>query len=363
MSKIIIAADIHFGIPGRLDDLLWSCKVMRKYADIASIDTIIILGDLFHSRKSIEWDILHHVSEFFIQTKNNYNQNWIIFPGNHDMFLKHSWDITSLTSLRECTTIIGDVKLLEIDDARFWILPFIMYERAYINVVKRIEEQATEDDHLLTHIGINGAMYNTCFLHKDWNVINFEETSFKRIYAGHFHNKQQIGENIWYPGSPIPFKFDEGDIPHGFYVYDLEEQSHKFINIWKAGQKFYPDSVPPPQFCTILDESLNSITEDDVKNNIIRVALQKEHTIDEKNEIKKLLLEFGAKIVRWWDISEKLNKDEEAETIVPENKDLFHAFFESDKKTDGLNKEIMYKTHDEVINEGDRAYTIETDLE
>ena len=360
MSKIIITADVHFGVPGRLQDSLLAVKTIREYAKRADIDTVIILGDLYHDRRSLEIDVIHHTSEFFEDTKNNYDQNWVAFPGNHDMFLRHSWEINSLTQLRTNLTVIDDIKQLLIDDRRFWVVPFITYEKAYMSVLYKIKEQIQPDDILLTHIGIRGAAYNTCFLLKDWGIVQFNDFDFSRIYAGHFHNKQQIGEDIWYPGSPIPFKFDEGDTAHGFYVYDLEEDSHRFINIWKACEKFFPDIIPPPQFLTILDDNLNSQNKIDINNNIVRVALQRDYTSDEKSSIRELLTDLGARSVRWWDIVKKI--DEKMELKAPaEYKDLFKSFYSADnspKKKD-LDKSILFQAHSEVVIEGDQLYSVE----
>ena len=363
MSKIVLTADIHFGVPGRLDDILWSCRVMREYCHKAGIDTVLILGDLFHDRRALEIDVLHHVSKFFEEARDDFGQQWIAFPGNHDMFLRHSWEINSLAALRKHITVIEELKVLQLDNRRFWVLPFVTYERAFMQVLAQMAEQVEEGDNLLTHIGIRGAMYNTCFLLKDWSVVNFEDAPFNRIYTGHFHSKQQIGENIWYPGSPIPFKFDEGDVPHGFYVYDLEDDSHKSINIWKAGAKFFPEEVAPPQFHTFLDDMLVDKTKDEIQNNIIRVALQREHTMDEKMEIRQHLMDFGARVVRWWDMAKKA--EEQAELAqkrnMPEHGNLFRAFFDSDKtaKKKGLDEKVLFRSHNEVILEGDQMYTME----
>lgn len=362
MSKILIAADVHLGVPDRTKDILWSLRVMREYCHVAGIDTAIILGDLFHDRVSIGIEVLASAAQFFEETSTKYGQNWIVFPGNHDMFLRHSWDVNSLTAMRRNMTVIEDVKLLELDDRRFWVVPFITYEKSFMQVISEIEKQTQDGDSLFTHIGVRGALYNTCFLLKDWSVVNFEHTSFHRIYTGHFHSKQQIGENCWYPGSPIPFKFDEGDIAHGFYVYDLAADSHKFINIWKAGSKFFPDEVPPPQFHTFLDDKLSEKTKDEVNNNIIRVGLQREFTQDEKGQMRKFLMDLGARSVRWWDMfTKKEEKSKITEGVDPtEHGDLFNAFLSVDKKgTKELDLNMLKTRHAEVINEGDQEYALE----
>jgi len=365
MSRIGITADIHFGVPGRTEDILWACRTMREYCTQYGIDTMLVLGDLYHNRQVIEIDINSQVCRFFEETKEEYNQNWIVFPGNHDMFLRHSWNVNSLTALRRHLTVIEDVKILQLEDRRFWILPFITHEKAYMRVLKAIvkhPEFRPNEDNLLTHIGIRGATLNTCFLLKDWSVIDFERFPFHRVYTGHFHSKQQIGENVWYPGSPIPFKFDEGDVSHGFYVYDLEADSHKFINIWKAGAKFFPDEIPPPQFMTIPDSSLND--ELIVKDCMVRVSLSRDYTIDEKTSIKEKLFGLGARDIRWMELKQKIKKTDKAEDdddVYQLHHDLFGAWMEKDKKgMKDLDAGILAKCNGEVVHEGDELYTVES---
>ena len=358
MSKIAITSDLHFGVPGRLTDILWACRVTREYCRTVGVDTVFVLGDLFHDRRSLDIEVLSHVSKFLKETAEEYHQKWIVFPGNHDMFLRHSWEINSLTSLCKHLTVIEDVKIVQVDNTRFWILPFIAYEKSYMRVLQAIKPHIQQGDNLLTHIGICGATMNTCFLLQNWNVINFEKFAFNKIYTGHFHNKQQIGENVWYPGSPIPFKFDEGDIAHGFYCLDLDTDTHKFINIWKAGEKFLPDEPSPPQYHTFLDELLPEKTVFHVKGNMIRVALQRDYTHHEKQEIKQHLLQLGAKAVRWLNLKQEQTETTKAKNIHHQN--LFTTWYTADAKGhQGLDKKILFATHDEIVREGDELYAIE----
>lgn len=360
MSKVVFTADIHFGVPGRLRDITFACRVMREYCKVAGIDTVVVLGDMFHDRRALEIDVLVEASKFLEEAVDDYGQQWITFPGNHDMFLRHSWDVNSLIPLRKHLTVIDDVKILKLDDQRFWILPFVQFEKAYMRVVRKIEEKFEEGDKLLTHVGIRGATLNTCFLLKDWSIVSFENTPFERVYTGHFHSKQQIGENVWYPGSPIPFKFDEGDVPHGFYVYDTVENTHKFVNIWKAAAKLFPDEVPPPQFCTILDSQIPDLEESDVKNNMVRIALNRDYSHDEKRVFKDKLRGMGARAVRWLNLAQKTEVKAEDSPSHTESRDLFQAWISEDKKgVKDLDASILTEIHNEVVVEGDELYAVE----
>lgn len=357
MAKIAMCADVHLGVSGRLADIIWSLRVIREYCKVANVDTVIVLGDLFHDRRSIDIDVLSESVKFFEQTAA-LGQHWIAFPGNHDMYLRHSWQVNSLAALRKHLTVIEDVKLLTVDDARFWIVPFITYEKPFMRVVHRIEKQHQDGDALLTHIGVRGSTLNTCFLLKDWSTITFEYSKFDRVYTGHFHSKQQVGNNVWYPGSPIPFKFDEGDVPHGFLVYDTATREHKFINIWKAGAKFFPDEPMPPQYHTITDEVIDQLTADDISNSMVRLSLLKQHTSDEIKQMKEHILKLGAKAVRIMDCTQKI----ETNYVIAQKpaSNLFQSWIDQDKNgLKGLDVKILQRINDEIIREGDEKYTIE----
>jgi DNA repair exonuclease SbcCD nuclease subunit len=359
MTKIAITADIHFGVPGRLEDLLWAVRVLREYCKHAQIETVIICGDLFHDRQAIAIDILTHVSRFFEETAKEYDQEWIVFPGNHDMFLRHSWDINSISALKNALTVIEGIKAIQIDNKRFIILPFIQYEHAYMRVLSKIHQNVyQEGDILLTHIGVRSAVLNTCFLLKDWSMVDFYNSPFKRIYTGHFHSKQTLHERIHYPGSLIPFKFDEGDVPHGFYVYDTQEDDHKFINIWKAGAKFFPEEKMPPQYYTITDDVIEQLDINDVHNGIVRIALQKDYTMDEKKSMKQKLMMIGAQAVRFYDITKKV-QEQKIVSAAP-TKDLFKAWVDQDTKgTKDLDVKLLGRLNNEIILEGDEKYVLE----
>ena len=42
MQKIILSADIHNGLPGKLEDTIWSMDIIRQYANDYKIKNIII---------------------------------------------------------------------------------------------------------------------------------------------------------------------------------------------------------------------------------------------------------------------------------------------------------------------------------
>jgi len=356
MTKIAILADVHLGISNRQKDILWALNTIKKYCTKVNIQNIIILGDLFHNRQSLDIDVLCAAYNFFKDTKEH-GQTWVAFPGNHDMFLKHSWDINSLKPLSEVLTIIDSVKILKINNCRFWILPFIYSESSYLKILQKIEQQYKTGDVLLTHIGVCAAKLNICFLLQQWNLIDLSLSKFHRIYAGHFHLKQQVGNNLWYPGSIIPFKFDEGDSPHGFYIYNTETNDHEFINIWDIGL----EESPAPQYKNLHGDYLEEKKSEDIHNCNIRIAATKDYSPHEKQKIRERLVEMGARYVVFTDILRedddvRLDPNEEGEAIKIE--DLFEKWYDIDTRgTKELQRNLALKLNREIIQEGNEIYT------
>lgn len=360
--RITITADIHVGVPTKGDDIIWALKKIRQYNAEQGIINWLILGDLMHDREFICVRDLCMLTAFLEETHAKYGQRLYAFPGNHDMYLKNSWDINSLKPLSKHIRGLSNVSKIEFDGRRFWVLPFIHYESEYMRVLGSIEKRYKPGDVLLTHVGVKNALLNTCFLLKSWSVVDFTQCPFDKIFTGHFHSHQQVGDNVWYPGSPIPFKFDEGDVDHGFIVYDTDTHTHEFVSIW-YGEK---DSSAPPQYLTLDKASLDSIPAAEIAGNIIRVALDRGYTHNERLEIKEKLEQLGARDVRWLQSA----SDEDKEAIKLAKKaassasELFERYVAADKDgTKDLNHKLLAAMNKEVVSEGDRRYDYTGDPE
>lgn len=357
--NIIITSDIHCGFPGKLKDCLWSLHAIREYANKNNISTILILGDLFHDRVNLNIEVKDSVYKFLNETKHEYKQEWLCFPGNHDMFLKNSWNINSIHSLKDVLTIIENVDLIEIFNKRFWIIPFIYYENVYMSILDKIKDDVKDNDILLTHIGINNAIMNECFLVKNWSVVNFSSTNFSRIYAGHFHCYQTV-DNVTYPGSPIPFRFDEGMVDHGFIVYNTDDNTDKFINISETN---YDKNNIPSDYISIIDEDVNN--KKDLTNCNVRITLTSDKTQKELQDIKNSIMDMGAKSVTWIKKRDKIdvnsiNKIKDVDIKKPTT--IFESWLNKDNPNE-LSKELLLQLNDQIVCEVEEQMLTEDDYE
>lgn len=334
--KIILTADWHFGYQGRLVDIKWAFKTLLTHCIKNDIKYIFILGDLTHDRETISHDVSNTITNL-LELAAKASVNVLSIVGNHDMFYRYQWAINSIKPFSKHLTLIDSVQWFKLNNRKFWCIPFIEHEQTFMKVVHAINKQASSEDILLTHIGIASAKMNMCFLVQNWNIISFEDTVFNRIYAGHFHCTQQIGSKAWYVGSPIPFRFDEGFIEHGFFEYDIEQNKHKFIDIFKIGK-----GKRPPEFLTVTSDNIEDVI-NNCKNNKIKVLIKEE---DDINKIKTRLKEAGAiNVTTVKPKEEKLELNQS--TKFSNSNNIFESWLKFDDPKH-LNHDLLIKLEKEV---------------
>ena len=328
-------------------------SIIRQYAEENDIRDIMVAGDLFHDRVNINISVLNNVYDE-LNKAVKINQKWHIFPGNHDMFLKNSWKITSLHILNNIHQIYENVTIIKLDEQRFWIVPFIYYEKDYMEVINKINLKASKEDVLITHIGVNGATLNECFLLKNWNIVDFKDTIFRKIFTGHFHCYQSLDDRVYYPGSPIPFKFDEGVVDHGFIIYDTEDNSINFIKIREVAKEF--SNYLPPDFITILDVDLDK-NKHWCKGNNVKLIITEDKTSNEIMEMKKLVYESGAVSVTQALPKKEIKTVKELSRIPSSPDDFFKEYVKQDDPK--LDIKLLDQLHDIIKKEVDQRRVIE----
>lgn len=325
------------------------------------IENCIVAGDLFNDRSVVGLDTLAVAHEFFHDTKHKYKQEWVVFPGNHDMFLKNSWEYNALKAFKDVLTIIDDVSIIKIGTQRFGIIPFIYYEDVYMRVLNNvIDNKLGGDDIIITHVGVNNASLNECFLIKNWNIVDFTDVPY-RTYTGHFHCHQQVGDNLWYPGSPIPFTHAEGNIDHGFIVYDTDSGTHEFVKTFEClnEPEVFGDGGRPPDFFTVADIGLDDLADIDVVGNNVRVALGREYSHNDLADLRQALIEKGANKVTWLkpkaELSEYTETKESISVSISDPESVLKAWLDHDKP-EHLDNDRILEFGKEIINEGNERY-------
>lgn len=344
--KILMTADIHNGLSGKLKDTTWCMDIMRQYASEHDIEHVFVLGDLFHDRQNLGIDVICRVYDQLKLTKEQ-GQNWVCFPGNHDMYLKNSWSINSLKPLEQVLQVYDQITQICLGGQNFTIVPFIHYEDKYMEQINQIK--CRDNEILLTHIGVHNATLNECFLLKHWSIVDFINTPFKRIYTGHFHCHQKVGDNVWFTGSPIPYRFDEGVVDHGFIVFDTDNGQHEFIKIYDICANY--SDYRAPNYLTIIDKDLPNCLHL-LKGNHVKLILSKEYTPHELKKIRQILKNKGALQVRWKNYDRKIDEAQHVQSKLvnlSNPTDIFKSWLEHDQPK--LDKDLLLELHQQVIDD------------
>jgi len=186
-----------------------------------------------------------------------------------------------------------------------------------------------------------------------WGTVGFKDTKFSKIFAGHFHCSQQY-DNVYIPGSPLPFRFDEGMVDHGFYVFNIENDEVDFIDI-KVGEKLLGTNAPP-DYITIAEDDIGEI---DARNCNVRVVLNSTKSRDELDTIRGSLEGKGAIKVSWMKTKEDESSVAPEESAILEPHNLFERYIEFDKPKD-LNKQLLLSLNKKIVEE---AFDIQSDDE
>ena len=188
-------------------------------------DILVHNGDVFDNRSQIGLHTINMTIELFEEFSKIFKDIRIIV-GNHDIWNKHTNDITSINVLKYIPNIkiyyTPQVELLGTKSVLFnpWVED--------VNEEKKLLKDVNVD-YVFGHLEIGGVTTNS----KGTQITNnstIKNSDFKKskVYAGHIHIKQD-NKNIHYIGSP--YHKDRGDRGNerGLTILNVETGKTKFI--------------------------------------------------------------------------------------------------------------------------------------
>jgi len=232
MSKVAILGDTHFG--ARNDSELFQEFFAKFYEDFFfpyieknEIKHVIQTGDFMDKRKGVNFRTLNWVTNNLLGRLGAMNCEFHAFPGNHDIFYRHSNEINSLEELfswMEHVRIYNAPTTITIDGATFDMIPWM----------NKYNTESTTDfisgsisDVCVGHFEIDGfEMHAGIPGHGGLDMKMFDH--YGMVLSGHYHHRSTRG-NITYVGTPYEITWSDFDDPRGFHVYDTEDHTLTFI--------------------------------------------------------------------------------------------------------------------------------------
>ena len=325
--KVAIITDTHYGARKGSDHLhnyfeMFYRDVFFPSLEKYQVDTVIHMGDIFDSRKSIDLKSLEWSKKVVFEPLKKYNVYAIV--GNHDCYYK---DTNYVNSPELLLRAYPNIKLyskateIEIDKLKILMLPWINSEN--FDETKELID-GCESKVAMGHLEINGFRATRGHM-----MENGMDTSvfdkFDRVYSGHFHTRSTDGK-IYYLGNPYEMYWNDVNDTRGFHIFDTDTLEHTSIdNPYKLFYNVYYDDTNYKLFNTSI-----------YKNKIVKVIVRKKSNIKEFEKFIDKLYASGVqdlKIIENFEIQESeefdINEDENTLSIL--NRYIEESEFDLDK--------------------------------
>ena len=248
--KVAIITDTHYGArkgSKYLHDYfeLFYQNVFFPSLEEHGIKTVIHMGDVFDSRKSIDYQSLEWAKRVVFDPLKKYKVHAI--TGNHDCYYKNTNEVNSpellLTDYPNIKTY-SSPKTIKIGGLNILMLPWICTEN-YDESLSHIKKSKAKV--VMGHLEINGFRATRGHMMEtgmDVKVFN----KFDKVYSGHFHTRSEDGK-IFYLGNPYEMFWNDVNDPRGFTIFDTETLTHTPINNpYKLFYNIYYDDTPHQTF-------------------------------------------------------------------------------------------------------------------
>lgn len=244
MKPYAIISDIHAhkwstfskvdpdGVNSRLRIILNEMK--RAAAKLLELggSTMVIAGDVFHARGSIDPEVLNPAQET-IRAIMDDGISIEAIPGNHDLLTNDTRALSSsIQTLAETFSAQGSIEIFNQPRLVFGDQPraFVPWAPTNEALLRQIEELArlaaggVGEFDLFIHAGIDGVLAG--MPDHGLSPAKLAAFGFKRVLAGHYHNHKHLGDGIYSIGATTHQTWSDVDTKAGFLIVDEEVQWH-----------------------------------------------------------------------------------------------------------------------------------------
>lgn len=317
--KIALLADLHLGV--KKSDLVFQQSQLRFFKNQfvpelieKEIDTIVVCGDVFDTRQSLNVNTENVVIDLFKNVFANFKVHIIV--GNHDIYHTTTTEVNSLKSLDLLpnVTVYEKPTDVEFDGNKVLMLPWITN---YIDF----------DMIVLDHYKYSFAHLDVVGFDMGSNNLSTEGLYVKQIidkidhtYTGHYHTRSrreyQDGQTITYIGSPYQINRGDRNQARGYGILDFSNGNFEWVDNHESmlfTKYIYPD-----------------VNEEKITGNQVDIEIP----YDKINETKKI-----------YDLVERLNKLKPAYPVNTFNGDNPNETTDMEIEVDQLNLLTIFKSY------------------
>ena len=325
--RVAVITDTHYGARKGSTHLhnyfqLFYDNIFFPTLEREKIDTVIHMGDIFDSRKSIDYQSLEWAKQVVFEPLRKYKVYAI--TGNHDCYYKNTNHVNSPELLlNDYSNISTFSKATEIniDGLDILLLPWINSEN-YDESLEAIQNSKSKV--AMGHLEINGFKATRGHMMED-GMDTDVFSKFNAVYSGHFHTRSTDGK-ITYLGNPYEMYWNDVNDTRGFHIFDTDTITHAPINNpYKLFYNVYYEDTPYQTFDSTPYE-----------NKIVKVIVRKKTNPKQFQKFIDKLYATGIqdlKIIENFELieGEDFEMDEDENTLSLLNRYIDESEFHLDK--------------------------------
>ena len=325
--RVAVITDTHYGARKGSTHLhnyfqLFYDNIFFPTLEREKIDTVIHMGDIFDSRKSIDYQSLEWAKQVVFEPLRKYKVYAI--TGNHDCYYKNTNHVNSPELLlNDYSNISTFSKATEIniDGLDILLLPWINSEN-YDESLEAIQNSKSKV--AMGHLEINGFKATRGHMMED-GMDTDVFSKFNAVYSGHFHTRSTDGK-INYLGNPYEMYWNDVNDTRGFHIFDTDTITHSPINNpYKLFYNVYYEDTPYQTFDSTPYE-----------NKIVKVIVRKKTNPKQFQKFIDKLYATGIqdlKIIENFELieGEDFEMDEDENTLSLLNRYIDESEFDLDK--------------------------------
>lgn len=264
----LIYTDFHLQL-SNLDSVKEIMKEAIQIANSKGVSTHIWLGDVFDSRISQRQELLNGLTSI-IEMFDQADHRILAIPGNHDKTNYSSYN-SFLDEYRyhPSFTLIDQLDFFSIKNISCYFIPFLEESLWMEEFKSGGNYKNTSKQVLFTHTAFDGSINNDG-TKVECKIKPSLFKNFDAVASGHYHNYQEIGDNIFHLGSLQQNNFGEDD-NKGFWLMNDKLEFHLIKP--KSGQRFVKMSLDLDDVSKKQAEKLISKFEEENKGCRMRIEI------------------------------------------------------------------------------------------
>ncbi len=231
--KVAIITDSHFGC--RKNSKLFHDYFEKFYEEIffptidkEGIKTVVHMGDVFDSRKGIDFSALSWSRKVVFNPLRDRGIELHLIVGNHDTYYKNTNRVNGLDLLLneyDNISVYSEATEVKLDKLKTIFIPWINQENEESTISSINKTNSTV---AMGHLELNGFRVNSQIT-MDHGTEPKIFKKFKKVFSGHYHTRSN-DDSIFYLGNPYEMYWTDVSDDRGFHIFDTQTLEHTPVN-------------------------------------------------------------------------------------------------------------------------------------